>query len=98
MYLDEISDLFASPSIKPGYLLITGDFNIRVDTPENPAARRFLDIVGSFRFRQHVIVLTYVAGHTLDLAVTSHSTVLFTLDLPKPTCRTVTKIAEKQSQ
>ena len=67
MYFDKISDLFASLSLKPGYLLITGDFNIHA---EDRIVRQFLDIVASFRFQQHVNVPTPVAGHTLDLVIT----------------------------
>ena len=53
----------------PDRLLITGDFNIHVDKPEDPAAAKFLSLLQSFGLVQHVTVPTHVAGHTLDLVI-----------------------------
>ena len=50
--------------MNPGRLLITGDFNIHVDKPEDFIAAKFLSILGSFGPTQHVNVPTHVAGHT----------------------------------
>ena len=53
----------------PDRLLITGDFNVHVDTPNDPTAAKFLSILESFGLVQHVTVPTHVAGHTLDLVI-----------------------------
>ena len=54
----------------PHRLLIMGDFSVHVDTPNDPTAAKFLSILESFGFVQHVAVPTHVAGHTLNLVIT----------------------------
>ena len=48
-------------------ILIVGDFNFHVDDLTDRAAARFVDLITSFNFKQHVIVPTHRDGHTLDL-------------------------------
>ena len=78
VFLDEISELFAALSMTPDCLLITGDFNAHVDTPNDPTAAKFLSILESFGLVQHVAVPTHVAGHTLDLVITREDCDLLT--------------------
>ena len=53
-------------------LIITGDFNIHVDTPGNAEAGKFQDIIGNFGLNQIVTDQTHQSGHTLDLILTRH--------------------------
>ena len=62
----------------PDRLLITRDFNIHVDKPEDPAAAKFLSLLQSFGIVQHVTVPTHVAGHTPDLVITREDCDLLT--------------------
>ena len=78
VFFDEISELFAVLCMTPDRLLITGDFNIHVDKPEDPAAAKFLSLLQSLGLVQHVTVPTHVAGHTLDLVITREDCDLLT--------------------
>ena len=78
VFLDEISQLFAALCMTPDRLLITGDFNIHVDKPEDPTTAKFLSLLQSFGLVQHVTVPTHVAGHTLDLVITREDCDLLT--------------------
>ena len=78
LFLDEISELFAALSMTPDRLLITGGFNVHVNTPNDPTAATFLSILESFGLVQHVAVPTHVAGHTLDLVMTREDCDLLT--------------------
>ena len=110
VFLYEISKLFAALSMTPDHLLLTGDFNVHVDTPKDPTAAKLLSILESLGLVQHVTVPTHVAGHTLDLVITcelltcspvahymisSHSTVLFPLSMAKPNRPTIVHTCRK---
>ena len=55
--------------MKPGRPLITSDFNIPVDKPEDFIAAKLLSILESFGLTQHVNVPTHVAGQILELVI-----------------------------
>ena len=55
--------------MKPGRPLITSDFNIPVDKPEDFIAAKLLSILESFGLAQHVNVPTHVAGQILELVI-----------------------------
>ena len=46
-------------------LLIVGEFNIHVDSPNNES-QGFLDILNANGLTQHMTSLTHQKGHTLD--------------------------------
>ena len=54
-------------------LLVIGDFNFHVDISEDRDAQRFLDILNTRNFKQHVTDATHVSGHTLDLVISRSS-------------------------
>ena len=54
-------------------LLITGDFNIHVDVPDDTNAITFLDLLESMVLTQHVNTTTNRLGHTLGLIITCES-------------------------
>ena len=65
MFLDEFPAY-----LSPEPLLITGDFNIRVNVPNNSEAARFLELLTSMSLEQRVDKPTHISGHTLDLIIT----------------------------
>ena len=51
-------------------LLITGDFNIHVNSKSDNYVLKFLDLLQSMGLRQHVEFPAHVSGNTLDLVIT----------------------------
>ena len=51
-------------------LLITGEFDIHVETSKDTCSAKFLDILESVGLKQHVNVPTHESGYTLDLIIT----------------------------
>ena len=54
----------------PSELIICGDFNFHVDSPNDTNSQNFLRILDSFGLRQHITFPTHNQGHTLDLLIT----------------------------
>ena len=63
MYLESVV-------MSPEPLLITGDFNIHVEVPNDSDAARFLESLTTLGREQHVDKSTLLSGHTLDLIIT----------------------------
>lgn len=72
-FLTDFEKLLADVILCKEQLLITGDFNIHVDDPDNNYASKFLDLLSSFGLEQHVTEPTHIHGHTLDLVITRNS-------------------------
>ena len=70
LFIDEFGTLLETYSIKPGALLIAGDFNFHMDNLSEVAAKNFLVLIESFNLHQHVKQTTHRAGHILDLVLT----------------------------
>ena len=70
VFLDEFPAYLESVVMSPEPLLITGDFNIHVDVPNDKGAARFLELLTSMGLEQHVDKPTHFSGHTLDLIIT----------------------------
>ncbi len=71
--------------ITSGNLVILGDFNFHVDNPNNPLARKFLNMLESFNLSQLVTASTHQSGHTLDLVITrSGDTLVSSIDIFNP--------------
>ena len=70
MFFDDFSKYLEHLVICQEPLLITGDFNIHVETPEDSCSAKFLDVLESVGLKQHVNVPTHESGHTLDLIIT----------------------------
>ena len=66
-------------------VIVTGDFNIKVNIVGDPNSTRLLDLIHSFGFIQSVTGPTHTHGNTLDLVITRsdlpHPSV--TVDLPQ---------------
>ncbi|XP_072020235.1 uncharacterized protein [Amphiura filiformis] len=50
-------------------LIITGDFNIHMDVPDDPETIQFVDVLSSYELLQHVTEPTHYLGHMLDLVI-----------------------------
>lgn len=77
-FFTEFADYLESVILSPEELLITGDFNIHVDNPDNVDARHLLELLDSMALIQHVASPTHVSGHTLDLIITRNFSKLIT--------------------
>ena len=54
-----------------GKLLLTGDFNIKMNDEQNQETAKFLDFLESFRLVNHVHSKTHHQENTLDLVISS---------------------------
>ena len=73
LFLEQFLVLLEQICAIPGNMIIVGDFNIHVDSPNSPndtLPKRFLGILESMGLTQHVSGPTHRAGHTLDLIIT----------------------------
>ncbi len=70
VFLEEFSEYLETVLVLPGSLIITGDFNLHVDVPDDANATKFLQILDSCGLIQHIHEPTHRNGHTLDLLIT----------------------------
>lgn len=69
-FLEDFEDYIISLIGKPGKPIILGDFNIHVENDQCTKALRFLSLIESHGWIQHVSGVTHQAGGTLDLVMT----------------------------
>ena len=71
-FFSEFSTLLEElvPYSGSGSVLIAGDFNFHVNDSSNASAKKFLNLLTSFDYRNHVLTATHKKGHTLDLLLT----------------------------
>lgn len=69
-FFNELTTLFESLVTHRCPVIVTGDFNIRVDRPGDSSAVRFAELLASFDLVQHVKSPTHDLGGTLDLVIT----------------------------
>ena len=53
-----------------GELVVVGDLNFHLDIPTDPDAKKFLSLLETMHFIQHVSSSTHRSGHILDVVVT----------------------------
>ena len=99
-FLPELSELITTlSSISPSVLLL-GDFNLHIDSPDCKNAMDFLDHIICLSFTQHVNFLTHNRGHildlvcstglhihnisTTDLSISDHLAITLVVDTPAP--------------
>lgn len=61
--LDTLDDYYQRP------VILAGDFNLHLDSPQDSNVSRFLDILDSANLLQHITTPTHKRGHTLDLLI-----------------------------
>ena len=69
-FIDQFTDLLTEELPKHHDLIIMGDMNIHENDMEDQDAQILLDTIAAFNLKQHVNILTYNLGHTLDLIIT----------------------------
>ncbi|XP_072016855.1 uncharacterized protein [Amphiura filiformis] len=70
IFIEEFSDLIDHFLLRPLPLVITGDFNIHVNVPDDVDAKLFLNVLSATGLEQHVTFPTHIHGNTLDLLIT----------------------------
>ena len=70
-FITELSTVLSDLVSLPSEFFITGDFNIHMDEPNSPGVTSFTTLLESFNLSQHVTFPTHIAGHTLDLLISS---------------------------
>ena len=75
-FINEFANYLESIVLSPEPVLITGDFNIRVDISDDPNTKRFLMLLESMGLQQHINQPTHEMGHTLDLVITRQSEIV----------------------
>ena len=70
VFLEEFGELLTNICLSFDCLIISGDFNIHVDNPENTYSKELLRLIDTFGLTQHIQVPTHSHGHTLDLVIT----------------------------
>ena len=69
-YLNDFDDFLTFINSFGSKILMLGDFNIHVDTPNKWDAKRFLMSIETAGLYQHIHEPTHKDGHTLDLILT----------------------------
>jgi len=69
-FLEEFDSFLDTINALPGKIMLVGDFNVHWNKPTHSDVRRFMTIVSSFGFNQHVDKPTHRFGNTLDLVLT----------------------------
>ena len=71
-FCSELSDLIESNILEDhGHLIMLGDFNIHMDTPEHPDTVTLNDFLESFDLVNYTTFPTHLSRHTLDLVITN---------------------------
>lgn len=79
-FMEEFSSCLEHYVIKPGSLMIGGDFNLHIDRPSDVSTINFLSLLEGFNLRQHVTQATHRAGHFLTLLF--HATMIMAFYSP----------------
>ena len=75
-FFDELSAVFECIATYRCPVVVCGDFNVHIDRNDDPHAVRLVQLLQSFDCVQHVAEPTHVAGHMLDLVITTTDTVI----------------------
>ena len=76
-FFTDFTSLIEALISKRSSCIITGDLNIRVDSPE-PSTNKFNIVLESFDLVKHVNSPTHIAVHTLDLVITHRDSNIIT--------------------
>lgn len=83
-FLEELFDFLSDLSTRVNHVLIIGDFNIHVNTPNKSLPKAFLSHMDTLGYIQHIHEPTHKDGNTLDLVLSRGITVSHTTVLPYP--------------
>ncbi|XP_036072698.1 uncharacterized protein LOC118600080, partial [Oryzias melastigma] len=69
-FIQEFSEFLSFIHSKYNRIVLTGDFNLHVDTDGDAVANEFLNLLHCMDFIQHAAQPTHNRGHTLNLVIT----------------------------
>ena len=70
VFFEEFADYLESVVVSVNPIIISGDFNIHIDVPDDPGTVKFLSILECMGLKNHVLIPTHESGHVLDLFIT----------------------------
>jgi len=76
LFLSELNTFISLAATTPHEFLITGDFNLHLDHPDDSQVKQFLAALDSTNLTQHVSFPTHRDHHILDLVITPTSSSL----------------------
>jgi len=71
----DLDTLLSLAATIPQEFLITGDFNLHLDNPDDSQFKQFLSALDATNLTQHVSFPTHQDLHTLDLVITASSSI-----------------------
>ena len=77
-FFEEFSTYLESIVISTERLLISGDFNLHIESSEDTNAKKFCELLETFGLIQHVAFPTHTSGHMLDLIISRSINVIIT--------------------
>ncbi|XP_076841983.1 uncharacterized protein LOC143486075 [Brachyhypopomus gauderio] len=99
-FLSDLSDFTTTLFSISSSILLLGDFNLHIDSPDCKHAMDFLDFLTCSSFTQHTNFPTHNRGHILDLVcstglhihnmssvdltISDHLAIIFDIDIPTP--------------
>ena len=66
-FLDEINDWVAESVSTCNNVILVGDFNLHINSPNDDDACNFMEMTQAFGLHQNITFPTHVSGNTLDL-------------------------------
>ena len=72
-FIAEFTEYFETLILSSYSLLITGDFNIRIDDEDDVNSLRFVELIESMGLELHFHAATHEHDHILDLVITHQS-------------------------
>ena len=78
VFFDEWEFFLEKLSTVPHEQIITGDLNFHLDVSENVDTKRFIALLETYGFIQHVKGATHKLGHTLDILITRMASTILT--------------------
>ena len=73
-FLSDFAVLLEDIASSPSDLIIMGDFNFHLDSPDDHYSSAFSSLLDNFDLKQHILSPTHSSGHILDLIITQNST------------------------
>ena len=70
MFFDDFATFLQNHMYGSGDLVLLGDMNFHLDRPDEPLPKRFIDLLDSLSFKQHIQSATHCCGHILDTIIT----------------------------
>jgi len=84
LFFDEFADLLERVAVTSSPLIIAGDLNVHMETVDDPAAIKLLDILSMHSLTQRIKGPTHDCGHTLDVLITRSDQIINSINVDPP--------------